>query len=128
MRSRAKSGFSLVEVLVALVITGIGIAGLIGALGNAERSESYNLRAEKMQRLAIGKLDEILATKDFDTASGDFSLDGEPDYQWEMSDETTTVTDLNAITVTVTKSGDDPSTRRVSALVYKVPNSTGATP
>lgn len=111
-----------------MVITGIGIAGLIGALGNAERSESYNLRAEKMQRLAIGKLDEILATKDFDTASGDFSLDGEPDYQWEMSDETTTVTDLNAITVTVTKSGDDPSTRRVSALVYKVPNSTGATP
>jgi prepilin-type N-terminal cleavage/methylation domain-containing protein len=125
MRSRAKSGFSLIEALVALVITGVGIAGLVGALGNAEHAESFNLRAEKMQKLAITKLDEILATKDFTTASGDFSLEGEPDFEWTMTDDTTSVTDLDNITVRVSKVDDDNVWRSVSSLTYKVPNSTG---
>lgn len=128
MKGRARKGFSLIESLVALVITGVGIAGLVGALGNAQMSEALNLRAEKMQRLALQKLDEILATKDFNTESGDFSLEGEQDFEWQMVDEPTSVTDLDNITVTVTKTSDQNVQRSVSSLVYKVPNSTVAAP
>lgn len=121
-----KAGFSLIEALVALVITGVGIAGILGAFGSTQRSEALSLRAEKMQRLAKAKLDEILATRDFNTESGDFSLDGEPNFVWSMTDETTPVTDLDNVTVRVELADNADVWRTASMLTYKAPNSSGS--
>ena len=68
MSSPTRSGFSLVEALVAVVLAGGGIAALVSAIGATTRGESKAIQSEKMQRLAVQKLDEVIATQEPHTA------------------------------------------------------------
>jgi len=128
MSSPTRSGFSLVEALVAVVLAGGGIAALVSAIGATTRGEAKAIQSEKMQRLAVQKLDEVIATQDFNSQGGNFADDGEPDMDWSMTDDTTSVENLEQVTVTVSKSNDSNTSQVVSTLFYRRPAETSAGP
>lgn len=129
-----RRGFSLIEVLAAVTILGIGIAAVVSALGAGAETESRVKRIEQMTRLAQHKLDELVATSTTMTSggsqNGDFTDENINDYLWSCEIADTAVTNLEAVTVTVTMAKDTSARApvgKVSTLLYVPPASTTST-
>jgi type IV pilus assembly protein PilV len=58
-KQRAQSGFTLVEVLVALLILGIGLVGILGLHRSSATASGYSRRATEAAILAEDKLEEL---------------------------------------------------------------------
>jgi prepilin-type N-terminal cleavage/methylation domain-containing protein len=125
-RNSRRSGYTLIEALVSMVIVGIAIVGCLSTLSAMTRSEDRSLMTEKMHRLASEKLDEIIATEDFvnTSLSGNFDDRGETGFSWQVEVEPTGESNLDAVSVTITKeSGSKAEPIKAIALVY-IPEST----
>lgn len=97
-----KRGLTFVEVLVAIILVGVGLASLVGGLGALTRSYSSAQEREIMHRLAQGKYEELLATGDWITVSdGDFEDVRYAKYEWEVETATTEVENLESLRVIV---------------------------
>ena len=122
-------GFTLIEVLVAATLLGVGVAAVIGGIRSVNKAEGRARELEVMQRLAVDKYDEIRATTDTYAAgdSGDFVEKNIDDYTWEMKVDSTGVENVSAITVTVSKRDTDEGepVGAVSGLVFEKPADTG---
>jgi len=131
MNTARKRGFTLIEALVAAVIVGIGVVGAMSGFAVITRTEVRLHESELMQRLAHAKLDELIATGQATQSgqSGDFSEQNLTGYTWSLSTQSTAVTNLNGITVTVTKGdGQDAATVTSTTLLYVPPTTaTGGT-
>lgn len=124
-----KRGFTMVEAIVSIALAGFGVAAVVGALGSINLAEANALEREHMQRLAVDKYDELIATGDYQTeTSGNFSDRGDDDYDWSADLVTTGVEGLDELTVTVTRSAGDRDTEfTVSGLLYAVQTSSTGT-
>ena len=120
---KQKRGFTLIEALVSVILAGGGIAALVSSIGATERAEARAIQAEKMQRLGNAKLEEIIASRDFVSQGGDFATEGEPDFEWNLEQNTTSVENLSQLTVSVTKSTDSSVKQTLSTLIYDPPTS-----
>lgn len=129
MRSE-RSGFTLIEALVAAALLGGGIVGVVGALQAITKAEDRARQVETMVRLADDKYQEIRSTTDTFAAgdSGDFVDRKISDYTWTMTVDPTGVTNLDAVTVTVQRRDqhDGDPTATVSGLVFVPPTDTAA--
>ena len=95
-------GLTLVEVLVAIILVGVGLASLVGGLGALTRSYSSAQEREIMHRLAHEKYEDLLATGDWITVSdGGFEDVRYEKYEWEVETATTEVEDLESLRVIV---------------------------
>jgi len=124
--SRRFAGYSLIEAMVSVVVVGIAVVGCIAALSAMTRSEDRALTTEKMHRLASEKYDEIVATEDYvnTSLSGNFEDRGEPGYTWQVDVSPTGESNLDAVTVTVSKeSGSTAEPVKVVGVMY-VPQTT----
>ncbi len=133
-RSLKRRGFSLIEALASVTILGLGIAAVVGGLGAVARTETRTRQIEAMTRLAQHKFDELVATSTSLGSStiqnGDFSDQNNSDYSWSAQVEDTGITNLEALTVTVTPSSDTSSkapTGIVTGLIYVAPAATTTT-
>lgn len=124
----------MIEALASVTILGLGIAAVLGGLGAMSKVESRMKRVEEMTRLAQHKYDELVATSTSMTAgssqSGDFTDENNYDYNWSCDIEDTGVTNLEAVTVTVTLVNDTSTTApvgKVSTLLYVPATSTTTT-
>lgn len=129
---RRRRGFTLLEVLVSATLLAVGIAAVVRAFGALSDGEYRVRTAERAQRLAVAKYEELVSTGQTDTASleGDFAEEGEPDFEWTAEVVPTGTENLEALTVTVVRSGDDRSPEAViEGLVYRTPTAAaGAAP
>jgi len=123
-----RRGFSLIEALASVVLLGVGIAGVVSSLGAMSRVESRMKKVEAMTRLAQHKFDELVATSTTMTSgatqNGDFSDQNNSDYLWSCDIEDTGITNLEAVTVTVTLANDTSQGApigKVSTLLYVAP-------
>jgi len=133
-RSRTRRGFSLIEALASVTILGLGIAATVGGLGAVARTESRTKQIESMTRLAQHKFDELVATStslgSASTQTGDFTDQNNNDYVWSAQVEDSGVTNLEALTVTVTPANNSDSkgpTGVVTGLIYIAPATTTTT-
>lgn len=127
-RSRRLSGYTLIEAMVSVVVVGIAVVGCLAALSAMMRSEDRALTTEKMHRLASEKFDEIVATADYvnTSLSGTFEDRGEPGFAWQVDVAPTGESNLEAVTVTVTKeSGSLAEPVKVVGVMYVPPTETG---
>ena len=87
VRSRnRRSGFTLVEVLAAIVLMGLVLPAAMRGITIASRAGALARHRTEAAALATSKLQEILATQQWETGgglSGDFIQDGYPDYTWQ---------------------------------------------
>jgi type II secretory pathway pseudopilin PulG len=102
-----KRGFTIIEAVVALALTGVTIAGVLRGVGALSLSQSKLLDRETSQRLAIDKYNEICGIQDFTTPSGDFTDRYDNKYVWEM---TLTQVSTNSIPINSQTSGQTTST------------------
>ncbi len=133
-QKRRLGGFSLIEAIASIIILGLGIATVVGGLGSVAKAESRMKKIEAMTMLAQHKFDELVATSttlsSASTQSGDFTDENNNDYQWSAVVEDTTITNLEALTVTVTPTNDSSSTApqgKICSLIYVPPVSTTST-
>lgn len=132
MRSvSSRRGFTLVEVIVSVTLLATGVVSVLGALSSMNRSQARLIEVEHVQRLAMQKIDELLATEQVSTTSlsGDFTDQNEPDYQWTADVSTSGVENLQTLTLTVTKSNADATapSAAVDTLFYQAPANTAGT-
>lgn len=104
-RRQSRKGMSLVEVLLAMAIflmclTVIG--QLVDFAGDTSLRSQYQNTGT---RLAISKLAEVEAgvIGVSSGGSGDFSLDGDTGWSWEVTSSPTEITNLYAVTVTISR-------------------------
>ncbi len=84
-RTTARRGFTLVEVLAALLLIGIVLPAIMEGISVSQRT-AYTARTSlEAAALAEAKLDEIVASGQWSSSasSGDFGED-HPGYRWEM--------------------------------------------
>ncbi|HWA83951.1 MAG TPA: prepilin-type N-terminal cleavage/methylation domain-containing protein [Fimbriimonadaceae bacterium] len=121
-------GYTLIEAMVSTVLVTVGLIAMIGAFSNLTRNQNIVVQGERMQRLAIDKYQELVATEALQTQAlnGDFSDRGEDNYLWEASVGETGTQNLTALTVTVTlrDSTDDKEKAVVNGVVYQQPQTT----
>lgn len=116
----SNSAFTLIEVLVAIVLVGIGLTAMVSGLGSLTASFRRSIETEALQRLANEKFDELVATQEWQSASeGGFDGAQFEDYSWSTETETTTVAGLEYLRVTVTRAfAGREDTAFVDGLVY----------
>jgi len=129
MNAGRKRAFTLIEVLAAVVLLGVGIVAVLSALSSLTGAEARMRETERMLRLAQTKYDELVATSEQlnSPQSGNFEEQGEPNFTWSSEVEPTGVENLDAITVTVTKRNSDKEVE-TSGLIFVPPLASGATP
>jgi prepilin-type N-terminal cleavage/methylation domain-containing protein len=82
-RRRARRGFTLVEMLVAVVLLGVGISACVACMGTSTRASALAEEYTAVQLLAREKLSEIeLSGTGEGEDQGDFGEE-RPGYAWK---------------------------------------------
>jgi prepilin-type N-terminal cleavage/methylation domain-containing protein len=132
---RERRGFTLVEAMVSTVLLAVGITAVLGAFSSMTSNYRKARDTEQMQRLALDKYEELVATGSLQTQTlnGDFSDRGNDRYLWDASVETTGVENLSSLTITVQPRDNQETEPKVSidGVVFIEPATTapaGGTP
>lgn len=112
---------------MAAALTGLGVAGVVQGLGAMNLAQAKLSEKERMFRLAQSKLDELIVSKEYQTASdGDFTDRSENRYTWVIQVDTTSVENVSQIRLTVNRIQDRELSETVYTLVYEPPENSGA--
>jgi general secretion pathway protein I len=119
---RGRRGFTLIEVLAALLLVGIALPVIMQGFSIATRVGSTAKRRTEASALADAKLTELVATAQWQTGiqSGDFSPDW-PDYAWTVQIQPWSDSGVDELDLTITWTGRNgqPDSLTVSTLVYE---------
>lgn len=126
MRNARRSGFTLVEMLVTVMLVSIAIVGVLGTIRVISASDLRAREADLLQRLAVLKLNEMGPVTDPQTADnkGDFTDQGYSDVTWQVEVVPSATENLDEITVTVAR-GDATQILTSYLFVRPVTGSTG---
>ena len=102
-RRRGCRGFSLIELMAALTIFGVGVLGTLELFTVCLQSTSASVGYTQAMLLAQGRLEETIAEGYVveGTDSGDFGS-GYPRHAWELDVEETDQTGLMRVQIVVT--------------------------
>ena len=127
---QVKKGFTIVEVVVSVALLAIGIVVSLESLSAMTKTEVKLRKTEEMNRLAVQKIEEVLAVGNATTAetSGTFDDYGYTGYEWSLEVAPSGTENLDTIRVTVTEASANSSAGvSVSSLLYTPQSTTGAT-
>jgi general secretion pathway protein I len=95
-------GFTLIEVLIAMVMVVVGMVLLSQAFSAGLRAVSVADRSSQAQLLAEQKISEleVLSFSSLQTDSGDFG-DDYPDYTWQTEVSSTDLDNMKKVILTV---------------------------
>jgi prepilin-type N-terminal cleavage/methylation domain-containing protein len=127
--SRRRRGFTLVEAVASIALVGIGVTSAMGGLAAMAKTDRQIQEREVLQRLAVQKYEELIATGQFETAelNGDFTDRNIEEYEWAASVEPSGEENLEVITVTVNRVGDvEGPQASVDGLLFNPPIEGGA--
>ena len=125
--AKKRRGFTMMEAIVSVALLAVGIVAALSAIGQMTKAEAIVQEGERMRRLADEKLQELIATGDYQTITeGDFTERGENRYTWTSLLDPTGVENLETLTVTVVRvNRRDDSGYDASQLIYIPPVATG---
>lgn len=129
---RADSGFTLIEVLIALAIFSIGLLAVASLQVSASLQNRSSVEITEASALASGQMEELML-RPFDHADLDPALNphqlisGKYDMQWTVTEsdldgDLTNDSKTVALTVNYYKLLSDPSTRRQVSMFFIKPN------
>jgi general secretion pathway protein I len=99
----AKGGFTLIEVMVALVVVSLGMLGVIQAVGQTASNSSYLRDKTLAHWVAMNKLTEVRLQKSapaIDKSSDEVEMGGR-DWRWTMTVSQTPVETIRRIDISV---------------------------
>ncbi|MCB0826378.1 MAG: type II secretion system protein [Fimbriimonadaceae bacterium] len=116
----AKSGFTLVEVLVSVFVLGVAITAMMSAITGLIRAERAVGEKEIVTRLAYEKLEELIATEEYSTqAGGSFDDERYSDYTWTAEVVNTGTASLIGVRVQVQSNSKGSAT--AETVIYEPP-------
>jgi prepilin-type N-terminal cleavage/methylation domain-containing protein len=125
LNSASAKGFTLVEVLVAIVLIGIALTSLSGGLASLTNAYRRSVERDVIHRLAHEKLDELVGTGEWTAVSeGGFEAERYQDFDWSLETETTTIEGLEYVRLTVTKTTGREDSETAEALVFRPADTT----
>jgi prepilin-type N-terminal cleavage/methylation domain-containing protein len=120
-----RRGFSLVEVVVATALLGVGVTAVLGAYGAMNSARTRAAESERMAQLAGAKLDEIVATGEYLEAPLSGRFDDER-YTWSAETQAGAEVTLTELTVRVTRErGGEPLATEARTMIFAPPVATG---
>jgi len=123
-----RRGFTLIEIMVAAAVLGVGIAAVFGCFAALSRAKTHENETAAMQQLAVEKYQELVATQQLTSSSlnGDFTDRGNSQYVWKAAVQPTQTQDVDGLSVTVSPStsSSNNSGFTVNGLVYVPPTQT----
>jgi prepilin-type N-terminal cleavage/methylation domain-containing protein len=100
--SRNHAGFSLIEVMVAILILGIALTGLVHGITTALSSNKESELQTVAALFAQGKIEELRATHELDDGDEDGDCGATlPLYRWTQTITGTDVAGLHEVSVAV---------------------------
>ena len=123
MKKYAQSwGFSLVELLCAVLILGVGLVGLVEGMNTALRSSKEAQRQSTAAELARGQI-ELLRAEDWVTEGEDEGTFAEPmeAFAWKQSVVETTPEGLFDVTVTITDAASGTEIFALKTMLFDPP-------
>lgn len=110
---------------MAIVLLAIGVVGVFGGIAALTRAQVKAERADLLQRLAVQKLDEMVAVTDPRTSDteGDFTDQGHPEVTWSLGLEPSGAENVDRATITAAVDQDE---QTVVGLLYIPPITGGA--
>lgn len=118
-RARSRDGFTVIEVLIALVVLGAGIAGILSIQMTALRATAYSRHAAEAAVLAEDRLELLRAIPSDQLASGSDQVDelGSPRPDGQYLREWTVESKAGVITIAVTVTWDERGEPRTIEMV-----------
>jgi len=119
----------MIEVVVSIGLVGVSIVAALNTFTAMSKTDVQLRDREYLQRLAIQKYDEIVATGGIESAelNGDFSDRNDTKNEWRAEVTPSGVDSLDVLTVTVKASNTEDGPQAViDGLVYD-PNAAGTT-
>jgi prepilin-type N-terminal cleavage/methylation domain-containing protein len=122
------AGFSLIEVMVAILILGIALVGLTHgittALGSSKESEWQTTAA----LFAAGKIETLRAENDFENGDTDGDCGADlPAYRWKQTISDADVTGLHEVDVVIETAKDNQPIYELKTQLFQVSSDANAT-
>src|SRR5947209_1590350 len=115
---RARSGFTLIEVLVAAAVLAIGISAGVRTLGAMAQASAAAADRQTAVRLAGERLAMTEAVEGVSAGNAEGQFDSEPRFRWQQQvSSATNLTGVLEVTVTITWR-DGAATRRYVVSTY----------
>jgi prepilin-type N-terminal cleavage/methylation domain-containing protein len=120
---RHNAGFSLIEVMVAILILGIALVGLTRGITTGLASNKEAELQTTAALLAQGKIEELRATGGLEDGEdeGDCGADL-PLYQWRQTIAATDIEGLHEVTVVVQNSRTGQAIYDLNTLLFEPPD------
>jgi general secretion pathway protein I len=124
-RSANQSGFSLIEVMVAILILGIAVAGLTGGVTTALSSSKESELQTTAALLAAGRIETLRAEGTLldGVTDGDFGA-GLPLYRWTQTISPSEPDGLHDVDVAVNDSRSGLAIYDLRTLIFETPQDT----
>jgi type IV pilus modification protein PilV len=120
--SRHNAGFSLVEVMVAILILGIALIGLTAGLNTALRSNKDSEVQTVAAFFASGQIEMIRANGPINDGESEGDCGDElPMYQWKQSITASTIDGLHEVKVTVENSQSGEEIYELQTMLFDAP-------
>jgi general secretion pathway protein I len=103
LRSRQERGFTLIEVVVALIVVSLGMLAVIETVGGAARNSGYLREKTVAHWVAMNKLTEVRLLPNapaVDKSSDDVKMGGR-EWRWTMEVKQTPVESIRRIEISV---------------------------
>jgi type IV pilus modification protein PilV len=123
------AAFSLIEVMIAILILGVGLVGLTDGITTALRSSKESERQTTAALLAAGQVETLRAQGSLqeETSEGDCG-DALPGYRWKQSITSTRIDGLYQIDVSVEDSESDKPIYELTTLLFDPGSYSSVTP
>ena len=126
-RHALNAGFSLIEVMVAILILGIALAGLTHGISTALGSSKDSEYQATAVLFAQGKIEELRATPGIKDGSDEGSCGAALDlYRWKQTITATDLDGLHDVEVVVENSHTGQAICDLRTLLFEVPPSSDA--
>ena len=119
------SGFSLVEVMCAILILGIALAGLTQGVSTALLSSKESEQQTTAALIASGRIELLRAEADFTdgTSEGECG-EGLGLYRWRQSIRRTNINSLHEVAVAVENARTGKAIYELSTMLFEPPDDT----
>lgn len=120
---RLKEGFSLIEVMVAVVILTVAVTGLAQGITSALRASKESEWQTTAAWLAAGQVELLRAEETFPAGvtEGD-GAGGLKNFHWKQTITTTSISGLRDVTVEVTHKSTSKPLYELRTLLFEVPS------
>lgn len=120
-----QAGFSLIEVVVAILIMGIALVGLTEGVTSALSSSKASEVQSTAALLAAGQIETLRAEGDYPDGQteGDFG-DEFPQYQWKQTISDTRIDGLHNVEVVVEDSKTGKALYDLQTMLFELPQGT----